>query len=333
MSKGKNKLKIEIFLESMEKLINATDVNTKLLMNEELKSINKEIDKVKKRLSMPIPNTFHAQIWYASQIFKEEPPITFKSFKNNEITKKIFKVENSNETGNFEINIDNAKNLLTKKRIRKKFTWIKPFEIVYKSSISSKDVSNHCYDLCTNSVECLASNFSQDNLNFFCYRLFDELSKLKVEIYSESIITALVFNLIPSKETLFISYDSKISEKIRNKNNFFKCDIAFIIKNSLFVIESKFRSYRKEQSMNALRCISYRAYVPRILNFLEKSKHKSITIENVIQIGVGYQNFPLKVSLSSSFDKRIEFDNYLHSYKREEFMNQMKKRKRGYDYL
>ena len=75
------------------------------------------------------------------------------------------------------------------------------------------------------------------------------------------------------------------------------------------------------------------SYVPRILNFLEKSKHKSITIENVIQIGVGYQNFPLKVSLSSSFDKRIEFDNYLHSYKREEFMNQMKKRKRGYDYL
>ena len=165
-----------------------------------------------------------------------------------------------------------------------------------------------------NSIENLANEFSQKNLDFLCCQIYENLSKVKIEIYSESLITAIFFNLIPVKDTIFISYDSKISEKIQNKNNFYKCDIVYIFKNSLFIIESKFRQYRKQQSMNALKCISYRAYVPRILNHLRMSKYRSIIIENVIQIGVGFQNFPLMVALSSSVNKASDFDQFLHKY-------------------
>ena len=333
MHSGKNKLKIEHFLQSMEDLIKGTDNLTKSLMFDELKTINEELDRLKTRIKMPRPNTFYTQIWEAGQTFTPTIPITSKSIKNNKNTKCVFKVENFDETNNFEIDEDNAKKLLTKKRIKKNFVWIKPFEIVYKSTISSIDASDYSFDLDKNSVECLAKNFSQENLDFLCYQLFEKLSKINIGVHSESIITAIFFNLIPAEGTLFVSYDSKITEKIDNKNNFFKCDIACVIKNSLIVIESKFRQHRNQQSTNALKCISYRAYVPRILNFLAKSKYRSIEIKNVIQLGVGYQNFPLKVSLSSTKGRPSDFKSYLSLYKSKEFVDQMRIRKRGYDYM
>ena len=180
------------------------------------------------------------------------------------------------------------------------------------------------------SISCLAKEFSQENLEYLCWELRNKLLKIKISIFSESLITAILFNLIPTNETIFISYDGKISEKINEKVIYYKCDIACIVKNTLFIFESKFRQWCKQQSFDALKCISHRAYVTRILNYSKKWLLYDHKIDNVIEIGVSYQTEPFKVHVSSVCNKIELFDEFLDKYKTREFCSVMKKGRRRF---
>ena len=201
---------------------------------------------------------------------------------------------------------------------------------IHKASCSSDVCPKSENELLFSSISYLTKEFSQQNLEYLCWELRNKLLNIKISIFSESLITAILFNLIPTKETIFISYDGKISEKINEKIIYYKCDIACIVNNTLFIFESKFRQCRKEQSFDALKCISHRAYVARILNYIKKRFNNKYELDNVIEIGVSYESFPLKVFVSSVCNKIKNLFEYLNQYKTNEFCNVMKKGKRRF---
>ena len=145
-------------------------------------------------------------------------------------------------------------------------------------------------------------NLSDDTCKSLAEWLANKLSSIKILIYSEYIISAILFPSIVDfgesiqwKDLKLISIDSKMEDlislaqnKIKIKN--FRCDLILIFKSTLFIIEYKYRYDRKNtQVKNALECIKKKNYSSKVLKYLRSNKEELFhEISNIALIGIGF---------------------------------------------
>ena len=145
-------------------------------------------------------------------------------------------------------------------------------------------------------------NLSDDTCKSLAEWLANKLSSIKILIYSEYIISVILFSSIVDfgesiqwKDLKLISIDSKMEDlislaqnKIKIKN--FRCDLILIFKSTLFIIEYKYRYDRKNtQVKNALECIKKKNYSSKVLKYLRCNKEELFhEISNIALIGIGF---------------------------------------------
>lgn len=172
--------------------------------------------------------------------------------------------------------------------------------------------------------------------NQICSIIKEEINRDEIMFLNELILTIKIYNIFSQmkKKKEFenieiISADYNMSEIVNNNIYRFKIDFLLKFKNKLFVFEMKFRSDRKNQEEEALRCIVYRKYVLRSLKFLrEKCLKKFKEIKQIICFGVainGDKYFNVGISMSKMNSKDI---NLKEIDEDDEFYKILKKPKR-----
>jgi hypothetical protein len=212
--------------------------------------------------------------------------------------------------------------------------WTKnlPKIIIYKHGRSTDDIMQT-----DNFFEKLIKTPRELDPNQFCNFLKKELEKINTLCYSEDIlrckIAQYLFQFIESEKCMLIGIDQKIGEIILGKKLEFRCDISFIFRNYLVIIEVKFKADRVAQEIDAYECINYRAYPQRTLNFLKDNHYEVFkNIDFIFNIGIGYSTHQdLRTGIIFSIQKAKEFD--LEICRTKKFIDEMKLRAKGFNFL
>ena len=162
----------------------------------------------------------------------------------------------------------------------------------------------------------------QGNLQGFCSMICKDISKSKILIYSESILCHTISKYLDER-FFIIGIDAKIEEIICDTLATFRCDICFIYENLLVIIECKYRSDRMNQENDALACIRFRNYVPRMLNYLDNHHLLMAKVTDVVSVGVALGINPLKVTCSTESVAVGDVDR--DYYKNRTFLNNVRK--------
>lgn len=184
-----------------------------------------------------------------------------------------------------------------------------------------------------------------------------ELSNIKMLLFSEYTLSSYFFKFIVDlgkfrywNDFSIIGLDSKIEEVVANYLFNFRCDLTFIIGQTLVIVEYKFRHDRQNsQKKEALNCIKLKYYVPRVLNYLKKTQENLYkTINKVNCIGIGFSNFKGQINTGIEFEcfstntinldiiyNSEEFKNFLKLKNNNDYVEKENflKRKRGKDEL
>lgn len=170
-------------------------------------------------------------------------------------------------------------------------------------------------------------------INLFCNLLKISLEKIPIIYHNELLLTFIILELVSrlnkklKKEKIKIfSLDKKFNEHIQGYDVNFRVDCILIFDNKLFIFENKFRIDRINQSKNAIKCIEFKRYSERTLNYLRayyKNTFEKISI--VYEIGLAFSK--IKDSISTCIDYKI-FDKSslnLESHKTVDFAIAMRK--------
>lgn len=173
--------------------------------------------------------------------------------------------------------------------------------------------------------------------NKFCFIMKKIIENSEIEYLNENFLNIKLVDILLGLRTYWdfkdlkvISIDNKMEEYICNKKICFRVDILAIHGETLILFENKFRGERSNNSDEAWRCVNYRKYRERTLNFLEINKPEIFSkIKKILTIGVGldgYKDSEIEVNYSIHSIENIN----RNSYKTEEFIIEMKKGKKRF---
>lgn len=154
-------------------------------------------------------------------------------------------------------------------------------------------------------------------IDIACNWIADQLESLNIVSYSESILVNILMQRIiylSNQERLtIISVDKKERDFISCLGRYieYRCDILFIIGNTLVIIETKFRSDRHDsQALDGLNCILYKAYAKRTLRKYSYLP-QIIECEWIAQLGIGYSVVKARTNVGMELEirRKSDFDN------------------------
>jgi hypothetical protein len=168
----------------------------------------------------------------------------------------------------------------------------------------------------------LLIDYKKFNEEKFCYLLKYKIDNLGLLYKNEIILSHVLFNIIInvnnslSNKILIIGVDNKFDEVICFENSSFRCDFILKINKILFIIELKFRSDRQDQCTNANKCIKFKQYSERTLNYLEKHHHNIYSdISQVFECGISF----------NLIDNKVEADLDMHLFNIDSFNRELYK--------
>lgn len=159
----------------------------------------------------------------------------------------------------------------------------------------------------------------------FCGIIENDIKVLEPLLFSENVLTSAISKyLFGLNDYKVVGLDMKCEEEIEGKTSTFRCDVVFIHGTTLYIIENKYRSDRVRQHLDALVCIRFRHYVPRMLNFLEeKLPSYYILIKDVVSVGVALATNPINVTCAAEKTSVEDVDRT--GYRTLNFVEMMKK--------
>ena len=175
----------------------------------------------------------------------------------------------------------------------------------------------------------LDSNF---NPNKLCLYLKNNIIEINPVFINEILLSHLIFDLVIlfndrniNKIKIFV-IDQKFKEKILDLQCCFRIDFILVYCDYLFIIEFKYRSDRKQQSINAAKCIKYKMYSERFLNVLKKNykeEYQNINKVNECGLAISYINNQMSIDINKLIYKKEDYN--LESYFSEEFVLSMRR--------
>jgi len=185
------------------------------------------------------------------------------------------------------------------------------------------------------------NNFLEDNDKFkdkedeFCYLLKLYLSNIPIYYHNEYMLSCIIFESVlrinktikeEENKIKFFSFDKKFNENIVGFDLNFRVDIILLVKNKLFIFENKFRVDRLNQSKNALKCIEFKRYSERTLNFF-KNYYNGIyqKIEFVYEVGLAYSKLNNDITATLHFNTIPKYEFNLEVHKTINFVATMRK--------
>lgn len=174
------------------------------------------------------------------------------------------------------------------------------------------------------------------NCDDLCRAFLDEIDTLNLGLYNEYICNYVFMNTIirindnMRNKLDILSVDYRYREIILNEVLYFRPDLVIQNNNTLIVIEFKYRLDRKNQKLDALNCIHYKMYGPRILNYLKDNEKETFEdIEYVMYIGFSY-SYLNDTSCGIMYEVYNASDVMTDIYKTETFIESMKKSKKRF---
>lgn len=177
------------------------------------------------------------------------------------------------------------------------------------------------------------------NCDNLCRSFLDEIDTLNLGLYNEYICNYIFMNsIIQVNNTMrnkldILSVDYRYRENILNELLYFRPDIVLQNGDTLIVIEFKYRLDRKNQKLDAINCIHYKMYGPRLLNYLKENDYETFKeIECVMYIGFSYSylNDTSCGIIYEVYNKSVVMTD---SYKTDSFIRAMKKCKKRFKKL
>ena len=165
-------------------------------------------------------------------------------------------------------------------------------------------------------------NHNYLNMDMFSYSLTYEIKKNKIKRYSEEILSGLeVYFLIQIQGIEILGFNVEYNERIKEYDVSFRCDAAFIYDSTLYIIENKYSQDRDSQAENAIKCIKFRRYPQRLLNFLFNSYQELKTnLKFVVELGITLSN---NCYVAAIYEKRKVEQYDIDEYKDIFFINRI----------
>ena len=178
--------------------------------------------------------------------------------------------------------------------------------------------------------ECLledAQTVVSKNLDDFCASVLEDVNADFHIGVNEDVIAQSVTSAVKKIKPAILGTNYLMSEKILGKEITFKVDFFFIKSKTLHVFEYKVRNDRNKEEENAYKCLRYKKYAERLINFLKLIRPDTLLdVSQVIEYGLAFSNNTISMMSKTRTLSQIN----LTGYQTNEFLSAMKRNKRRF---
>lgn len=203
----------------------------------------------------------------------------------------------------------------------------------YKCKIDMTGVIQSCStrgNLVDNWWTCLneeAQTLVCRNLDDFCASILADVNSHSHVGVNEDVISQAVSTGIKKVNPVILGTNYLMTERILGKDLSFKVDFFFVKGCVLHVFEYKLRNDRGEEEKNAYKCLRYKRYTERLINFLRLNRPDSLlNVSFVTEYGLAFSMN--KISMMSKTKSIMELS--LTDYQSNEFLRAMKRNKKRF---
>lgn len=174
-------------------------------------------------------------------------------------------------------------------------------------------------------------------VNTLCLLFLKELRKMDVKSLNEILCIHIFLNAFTdirdNIKLKILGVDYRYIEKVLNYTLYFRPDLVCMYEDILIIIEFKYRSDRRNQTQDAMNCLKYKQYGPRVLNYYKINRPTLYSnIRKVLLIGFSFTNVGI-LNCGSMFEWFDISEIDCESYKRLEFIIAMKQNKKRFKML
>jgi hypothetical protein len=285
------------------------------------KKIHQTMNQLKVGLEAPqiIKNKIKSDNKIKILYFKSKKIINNKNPHNNIIADSNSKPQISFDITPIEINKYSSKKI--------------SFDLIDATNVSIKDASNE--------LENFLINRNDFNGGKFCFIINELINLDNVWEFNENVLNNKVFEAIKElrkdqnfRDIELISIDNPMKHVIDEFKLEFRIDLIIYFNNILYIFEFKIRTDRKNKCDEALRCIRYRKYGQRLIDFFKSHKDPRYIILNskithIMQVGITRSKFSdLETEFGYELYDRLSME--MDEFKNRSFIYKMKRNKRRF---
>jgi hypothetical protein len=305
-------------------------IKTKQIENQMLQKKRKTPTKSAKTFYLKYPQKFSETDTNKLKSYFKQASVEIKE-SNSFITivKVVCKDKKCISMTNKQLRIANIApiELQVNNRTEKKHNWMIPPQFIYnvtaKESLLDKGIGNPLKEFIEYPNEINANSFS-------CH-LKQQIQEYNIVNASECLLLCVLFGCIKGLKIEILSVDSKIQEIILDQISEFRCDFAFIMGDTLVIMENKYHSNRMNEQVDAYTCILYRAYPQKVIEYLTLNNKNIPT--NCLLIGIGFSIKDAQPAIKMQFSCSLSKDFARSDYKTQFFIDEMKTNKRHFKSL
>lgn len=168
----------------------------------------------------------------------------------------------------------------------------------------------------------------------FCQTLKILLEASPIVYHNEYLLSCILYEgikninkkLSKNNRVKIFSLDKKFIEHVEGLELNFRVDVIVLCDDKIFIFENKFRLDRINQSLNALKCIEFKRYSERKLNYFQTFFKKIFDkILLVYEIGLGFSKIENEISTCINYKIYNKDALNLENYKTVNFFIAMRK--------